>query len=414
MDILSQLGEIFTGFSVLAHSPWQTTCVRILLVFLGFLMIYLGRKGILEALLMIPMGLGMAVINVSGMFFDPVAILEGKTPDPQKIGTLFLDSTVSDNMQLMSLMQVDWLQPIYTLAFSNGLIACLIFVGIGSLLDIGFVMARPYVSMFLALFAELGTFLTLPIAAIFYPDLGKAASIALVGGADGPMVLFGSLKMAPDLFVPITIVAYLYLGLCYGGYPYLVKLLIPKKLIGLKMPPEKPRKPITSGQKIVFAAVASAVLSFLFPVASPLIFSLFLGITIRESGLEKFLYIVSEIVLYGSTLMLGLLLGVLCEAETIMKPEVLPLLLLGILSLLLSGIGGIIGGYAMYFLSGRKFNPVIGLAGVSCVPSCAKVAQKCVAKVNPGSIIMPYALGANICGVITTAIIAAVYMSLIK
>jgi len=127
MDILSQLGEIFTGFSVLAHSPWQTTCVRILLVFLGFLMIYLGRKGILEALLMIPMGLGMAVINVSGMFFDPVAILEGKTPDPQKIGTLFLDSTVSDNMQLMSLMQVDWLQPIYTLAFSNGLIACLIF-----------------------------------------------------------------------------------------------------------------------------------------------------------------------------------------------------------------------------------------------------------------------------------------------
>ena len=414
MDILSQLGEIFTGFSVLAHSPWQTTCVRILLVFLGFLMIYLGRKGILEALLMIPMGLGMAVINVSGMFFDPVAILEGKTPDPQKIGTLFLDSTVSDNMQLMSLMQVDWLQPIYTLAFSNGLIACLIFVGIGSLLDIGFVMARPYVSMFLALFAELGTFLTLPIAAIFYPDLGKAASIALVGGADGPMVLFGSLKMAPDLFVPITIVAYLYLGLCYGGYPYLVKLLIPKKLIGLKMPPEKPRKPITSGQKIVFAAVASAVLSFLFPVASPLIFSLFLGITIRESGLEKFQYIVSEIVLYGSTLMLGLLLGVLCEAETIMKPEVLPLLLLGILSLLLSGIGGIIGGYAMYFLSGRKFNPVIGLAGVSCVPSCAKVAQKCVAKVNPGLIIMPYALGANICGVITTAIIAAVYMSLIK
>ena len=108
------------------------------------------------------------------------------------------------------------------------MIACLIFVGIGSLLDIGFVMARPYVSMFLALFAELGTFLTLPIAAIFYPDLGKAASIALVGGADGPMVLFGSLKMAPDLFVPITIVAYLYLGLCYGGYPYLVKLLIPK------------------------------------------------------------------------------------------------------------------------------------------------------------------------------------------
>ena len=414
MDILSQLGEIFTGSSVLAHSPWQTTCVRILLVFLGFLMIYLGRKGILEALLMIPMGLGMAVINVSGMFFDPVAILEGKTPDPQKIGTLFLDSTVSDNMQLMSLMQVDWLQPIYTLAFSHGLIAFLIFIGIGSLLDVGFVMCRPYVSMFLAVCGELGTLLVLPIATLFGMNLQEAASIALVGGADGPMVLFGSLKMAPDLFVPITIVAYLYLGLAYGGFPYLVKFMIPKKLIGIKMPEEKNTIRITSGQKLVFAICACVLLSFLFPVASPLFFSLFLGIAIRESGLEKFQYIVSELVLYGSTLMLGLLLGVLCDAHTIMNPKVLPLLLLGILALLLSGVGGLLGGYIMYFITGGKYNPVIGIAAVSCVPSTAKVAQKCVSKVNQSAIIMPHALGANICGVITTAIITAIYMSLIK
>ena len=156
------------------------------------------------------------------------------------------------------------------------------------------------------------------------------------------------------------------------------------------------------------------LLSFLFPVASPLFFSLFLGIAIRESGLEKFQYIVSELVLYGSTLMLGLLLGVLCDAHTIMNPKVLPLLLLGILALLLSGVGGLLGGYIMYFITGGKYNPVIGIAAVSCVPSTAKVAQKCVSKVNPSAIIMPHALGANICGVITTAIITAIYMSLIK
>ena len=156
------------------------------------------------------------------------------------------------------------------------------------------------------------------------------------------------------------------------------------------------------------------LLSFLFPVASPLFFSLFLGIAIRESGLEKFQYIVRELVLYGSTLMLGLLLGVLCDAHTIMNPKVLPLLLLGILALLLSGVGGLLGGYIMYFITGGKYNPVIGIAAVSCVPSTAKVAQKCVSKVNPSAIIMPHALGANICGVITTAIITAIYMSLIK
>lgn len=136
----------------------------------------------------------------------------------------------------MTLMQIDWLQPVYTLTFSNGLIACLIFIGIGSLLDVGFVMKRPYVSAIIALFAELGTLITLPLAAAWGYNLKDAASIALVGGADGPMVLFASLKLSPHLFVPITVVAYMYLGLAYGGFPYLVKFLIPKKLQSIEMP----------------------------------------------------------------------------------------------------------------------------------------------------------------------------------
>ena len=118
--------------------------------------------------------------------------------------------------------------------------------------------------------------------------------------------------------------------------------------------------------------------------------------------------------LYASTLTLGLLLGVLCEAKTIMDPKVLPLLIFGLVALGLSGLGGLIGGYFMYFVTGGKFNPVIGIAGVSCVPSTAKVAQKCVTKANPNAIIMHYALGVNIFGVITTAIIAAIYISLLQ
>jgi oxaloacetate decarboxylase beta subunit len=274
-------------------------------------------------------------------------------------------------------------------------------------------MKRPFQSMFLALCAELGTILVLPIATYFGLDLKEAASIAMVGGADGPMVLFTSLKLAPQLFVPIAVVAYLYLGLTYGGYPYLIKLMVPKKLRMIEMQEPKGGKEITSGQKLLFSVVICVFLTLLFPVAGPLFLSLFVGIAVRESGLKAFQDLISNTVLYAATFFLGLLLGVLCEAGTILDPKILPLLLLGILSLFLSGVGGLLGGYIMWFFSKGKYNPVIGIAGVSCVPSTAKVAQKVVQKDNPNAIILQYALGANISGVITTAIIAAVYVSLL-
>ena len=235
----------------------------------------------------------------------------------------------------------------------------------------------------------------------------------MVGGADGPMVLFASLKLAPELFVPITVVAYLYLGLTYGGYPYLIKAMIPKSVRAIPMQSSTSATKISSGQKLAFSVVMCTLLSLLFPVAAPLFFSLFLGIAIRESGLKVFQDLVSNTILYFSTLFLGLLLGILCEASIILNPSVLPLLLLGMLALLLSGIGGIIGGYVLWFFKNGKYNPVIGIAGVSCVPTTAKVAQKIVSEANPQAIIMQYALGANISGVITTAIIAAVYVSLL-
>ena len=413
-----KFSEIFQGIDLLSYqfeNDWKTAVARIVLVILGIVMVHLGRKGVLEPLLMIPMGLGMSTINAAMMFFDPVSMVNKTAVDATKVGTLFLDSIESSNNNLMTLCQIDWLQPVYTFAFSNGLIACLIFIGIGSLLDVGFVMARPYQSMFIAICAEFGTLVTLPIAMLFKGmTLGEAASIALVGGADGPMVLFGSLKMAPDLYVPITVVAYLYLALADGGIPYLIRFLVPKRLRMIEMPQEKKRREFTSSEKLIFSVIACVLLSFLFPVASPLFFSLFLGIAIRESGLEKFRFFVSEIILYGSTLTLGILLGVLCDAKTIMNPQVLPLLVLGIVSLGLSAVGGLAGGYLMYLFTGGKYNPVIGIAGVSCVPSTAKVAQKAVAHDNPGAVIMQYALGANICGVITTAIITAAYICLIK
>ncbi len=409
------IANIFQGVTTLtdafATNP-KIAIARIGLIALGLLMIYLGKKGILEALLMIPMGLGMATVNAAIMFFDPLNLHGG-------VGTFFVESQagassdmVRNAAEVMMMLQIDWLQPIYTFTFSNGLIACLIFMGIGSLLDVGYVMARPFQSMIIALFAELGTILVFPLAQTFGYSPGQAAAIAIVGGADGPMVLFTSLRLAPELFVPIAIIAYLYLGFAYGGYPYLIRALVPKKFMAIKPAPPKKKRNITSGEKMLFAVVACVLLSFLLPVAAPLIFSLFFGVVIRESGVKEYVDLLQGPVLYLSTMFLGLVLGVLCDANTIMDPKVLPLLLLGILALLISGIGGILGGYFMYVVTRGKFNPAVGIAGVSCVPTTAKVAQKVVSKVNRTVIILPDALGANVSGVITSAIIAGIFCSL--
>ena len=163
---------------------------RIGLIVLGLLLMYLGKKGVLEALLMIPMGLGMATVNAAIMFFDPLNMATGGSVDPTKMGTLFLDSSLTINDHVMTILQIDWLQPIYTFTFGNGLIACLVFMGIGSLLDVGFVMQRPFLSIVVALFIELGTIFTLPLAR--YLDIPPKSAISVVGGADGSMVLFTS------------------------------------------------------------------------------------------------------------------------------------------------------------------------------------------------------------------------------
>ena len=394
--------DLFQGIATLIASEPKIMIGRIVLMLLGFLLIYLGSRNVLEPLLMIPMGLGMSSINAGVMF------LEGG-----KIGTLFVDPLMSDPTDLVNIMQINWLQPIYTLTFSNGLIACLVFMGIGVLLDVGYVMARPFQSMFIALTAELGTIVVFPIAVALGLTEQEAAAVATIGGADGPMVLFTSLVLAKHLFVAITVVGYLYLGLTYGCYPYLIKWLIPERLRGINMSADR-GPTITRSQKLIFAVVACTVLCLLFPVAAPLFFSLFVGVAVREAGLEDFANLIGQTFLYGATFFLGLTLGVLCEASTLLDPTVLKLLLLGMLALLISALGGIAGGYVMYFATGGKYNPMIGIAGVSCVPTTAKVVQKIASSANPSAIILPQALGANISGVITTAIIAATYVALLR
>ena len=396
-----ELSTLFQGFGTLAAAEPKIAIARIVLMLLGCLLVYCGKKNILEPLIMIPMGFGMTAVNAGVLFFSET-----------QMGTLFVDPLASSTDEVMNMLQIDVFQPIYSLTFGNNLIACLVFMGIGVLADVGNVLRYPFTSMFIALFAELGTIITFPIAIAMGLDNGAAAAISIVGGADGPMVLFTSLMLAPEVFVPITVIAYLYLSLTYGGYPFLIRAMVPKELRGIVVKSAKGPN-ITSGQKIAFDVIACGLLSLLFPVAAPLFLSFFLGNGIKESGITKYVELIDNVFLYWATFFLGLMLGVLCEASTLMNPKVLIFLILGCVALTISGFGGIIGGYLVYFINGKKFNPAIGIAGVSCVPSCAKIAHHEVQAVNRRAIVLNYAMGANICGVITSAILTGIYVSLI-
>ena len=401
MDLLIQL---FPGISTFFAVEPVIAVARVVLIILGFILAYFGFKGTLEPLIMVPMGIAMMAVN-AGMLFLANGV----------VGNMFVDALVSDAGELVDIMQINFLQPIYNLTFSNGLIACLVFMGIGARSEISYLLAKPWSSMVIAILAELGTFVTLVIGVLGFglaPE--AAAAIGTIGGADGPMVLFTALMLAPELFVPISIIAYLYLSLTYGGYPFIIKAMVPKKYRGIDMCVEVPD--VSQKSKFIFIVVTNFALCLLLPVASPLIFSFFIGMAVKEAKINRYTELLEEGLSYFATFFLGVVLGVLCEASTILNPTVLVILVLGILALAISAVGGLAGGWLMYWYHKRKgedFNPVIGIAGVSCVPSTAKLAQHAAMEENPFAMIIPVAMGANIFGVITSAIAAGIFVSTI-
>lgn len=398
------LSNLFPGIGTLFVVDPLTAFTRIALIIFGIALCYLGFKRTLEPLIMIPMGLGMIAVNAGAMFLAGGAV-----------GNIIIDPLISDPTAIVDAMQVNFLQPIYNLTFSNGLIACLVFMGIGARSEISFLLAKPWSSIILAIFAEMGTFVALVLGVkLFGLDAPIAAAIATIGGADGPMVLVGSMMMAPELFVPISIIAYLYLSLTYGGYPFIIKALVPKKYRGIDTYADVPE--VSSKAKFTFIVLVCAFLCFILPAGAPLFLSFFLGMAVKEANMGHYLEILENTLSYTATLLLGLVLGTLCEASTILNPTVLTILALGIIALAVSAVGGLLGGWILYLVhkhKGQDFNPVLGIAGVSCVPTTAKLAQHAAQEENPFAMILPVAMGANISGVIVSAIATGVFITTI-
>ena len=396
---------LFPGLESFALMEPGAALVRVVLIGVGFTLVYLGYKRTLDPLLMVPMGMGISMANAGILLMPALNPALGK-----EVGTMFLNPFVSTAAEHMDAFQVYFLQPIYTLTFANGLIACLVFMGIGAITDLDFFISNPRLSILLAIPAELGTILTFPISLAMGFNPSEAAAVAIIGGADGPMVLFASLQLAGHLFVPITIVAYIYLSIIYAGYPLLIKALIPKRMRAQSMSSFVINK-VSPGEKLAFSVIMGTILCLLFPVAAPLFVSFFLGIAIKESNLTRLIRVSDNVILSGSTLFLGFTLGCLFSANVVMDPQMLKLIVLGFTALLLSGVGGLLGGVVAYKVSKGRINPLIGIAGVSCLPTTAKVAHKCAQEADPNVFLLPYAMGPCIAGVITTAIITACYIT---
>lgn len=405
IGIVKELLHFFPGLESFALMSPEAALGRIFLLCVGFALVYLGYKRVLDPLLMVPMGMGISMVNAGILLMPGLEVGSAK-----EIGTMFVNPLVSTVVEHVDAFQVYFLQPVYTLTFANGLIACLVFLGIGAITNLDFFISNPRLSILLAIPAELGTILTFPIATAMGFSPSESAAIAVIGGADGPMVLFASLQLARHLFVPITIVAYIYLSIIYAGYPFLIKVIVPKKMRGQSMNVSM-IKEVSAGEKLAFSVVTGTLLCLLFPVAAPLFASFFLGVALKESNLVRFIRVSDNVILSGSTLFLGFTLGCLLSANIVMDPKMFKLIILGFIALFLSGLGGLLGGVVAYKVSGGKINPLIGIAGVSCLPTTAKVAHKCANEANPNAFILPFAIGPSIAGVITTSIITACYIT---
>ncbi|NMA17288.1 MAG: sodium ion-translocating decarboxylase subunit beta [Clostridiaceae bacterium] len=289
-----------------------------------------------------------------------------------------------------------------------GIYPPLIFLCIGCGTDFGPLIANPK-SLLLGAAAQLGIFITF-MGAIALGFTGpEAASIGIIGGADGPTALFLTSKLASHLLGPIAIAAYSYMALVPIIQPPIMKLLTTEKERKVKM---EQLRPVSQQEKILFPIVVSLFTILLLPSAGALIGMLMLGNLLKESGKVPLLCnAIESSLMYIVSLFLGLTVGAKATAELFLRPDTLKIILLGLIAFSIGTAGGVLLGKLMYVLTKGKTNPLIGAAGVSAVPMAARVVQKVGQQYNPSNFLLMHAMGPNVAGVIGSAVAAGLLMN---
>ena len=363
---------------------WESSGLYILtykegiMIIVSFVLLYLAIVKKFEPLLLLPISFGILLANLPGA---------GLMAPPPEGGAWY---------------QAGLLYLIY-MGVKSSLFPCIIFMGIGAMTDFGPLLANP-ASLLLGAAAQLGIYVafTLSVALGFTPP--EAASIGIIGGADGPTAIFLAGKLAPHLLAPIAIAAYSYMALIPVIQPPIMRALTTKKERSVKM---SQLRPVSKAEKIIFPIVVLVLCVFVLPSVAPLIGMLMLGNLFRESGVVDRLSDTAQNALINIvTIFLGLTVGATAAGEELLKPKTLGIIALGLTAFAFSTVGGLLLGKLMYLITGGKVNPLIGSAGVSAVPMAARVSQVEGRKANPTNFLLMHAMGPNVAGVIGSAVAA--------
>jgi oxaloacetate decarboxylase beta subunit len=368
---------------------------QLVMMLVGLGLLFLAISKGFEPLLLVPIGFGTILANVPGAGFDAAPVYDAMGHMESPGGLLYY---------------------IYHSGIETGLFPLLIFMGVGAMTDFGPLLANPK-TLLLGAAAQVGIFTTVVGAValshfgIFDFTIQEAASIGIIGGADGPTAIFVTSKLAPDLLGPIAVAAYSYMAL--------VPIIQPPIMRALTTPEERQIKmvqlrPVTKAERIVFPLALLLLVAMLLPDAAPLLGMFCFGNLMRECGVVNRLSDTAQNALINVvTIFLGLGVGSKMSAEKFLNPETMGILALGAVAFCIGTASGVLMAKLMNVFVKHKVNPLIGAAGVSAVPMAARVANKVGLDANPQNFLLMHAMGPNVAGVIGSAVAAGVMINLV-
>ncbi len=384
------LGE--TGVAMLFNSPDYIWWKTVLMIVIACFLLYLAIVKEFEPLLLMPIAFGMLLANL-----------------PQSANIMHPQWFTENSIDYGRVLHDGGLLDMLYMGVKLGIYPPLIFLGIGAMTDFGPLIANPK-SILLGAAAQLGVFLTFFGAIALGFNNCEASAIGIIGGADGPTAIFVTKTLAQHLLPAIAIAAYSYMALVPVIQPPIMKLLTTKKARCVVM---DQLRPVSKREKIIFPIIVTIVVGLIVPDAISLVGMLMLGNLAKECGVTDRISKTAQNELINIiTIFLGITVGATATADTLLTPQTLKIIVLGVCAFGFSTAGGVLFGDIMYLVTGGKVNPLIGSAGVSAVPMAARVSQKVGQKENPANFLLMHAMGPNVAGVIGSAVAAGVFLAL--
>ncbi|MDD6319564.1 MAG: sodium ion-translocating decarboxylase subunit beta [Oscillospiraceae bacterium] len=394
------MGAIFTNIAeIFSNSGWAQIFFAeggwkyAVMIAVACVLLYLAIVRQFEPLLLLPIGFGMLLTNLplDGIFHMEIFINETQHINWELLGT---SGGLADYLYL---------------GVKLGIYPPLIFLGIGTMTDFEPLIARPS-SLLLGAAAQIGIFFTFLGAKMLGFTNQEAASIGIIGGADGPTAIYVTTKLAPHLLGSIAVAAYCYMALVPVIQPPIMRALTTDKERKITM--STPRK-VSKTEKILFPIIVTIIVSLTLPDAAILVGCLMLGNLMKECGVvDRLKKTAGNELMNIITLMLGFSVGCTTNASTFLNIQTVEIIVLGIVAFGVGTASGVLLGKLMCFLTHGKINPLIGSAGVSAVPMAARVSQKVGQEYNPSNYLLMHAMGPNVAGVIGSAVAAGILINM--